>query len=213
MEVHVNKRVLVLVAGVLLVAGSLAAACTDSNTDDLEDQVTTLEQQVTTGSEQLTGTTAQAQANSMITALNILGGAGLHDLDVAANEEGTVPEDAAFPISSAIFPMQAADWPEDLQPAVDELLGTMEELVAALEAGSDAAVIGPLAVEALAVEAHDQQHDLEHESQSYIAESLGIPVEEEHEDEASETPAAGETPAEDHEEGETPAAGETPAGG
>ena len=186
-EANVRLRVLMLI-GVALLLGAGVAACTSSDTKDLEDRLDAVEAQQAA----VQDIQDQLQLTAMRSALDTLDGAGLHAIDEAANEEGTVDAGASGGVSRAIMAVAATTWPDELQATAGELVATLQELHEALDT-ADAAVVGPAATAA-----HDAQHDFSEEARTYISEAVGLPVEE-HE-EGGETPAA-----------ETPAAEETTA--
>jgi hypothetical protein len=109
----------------------------------------------------------------MVSTLDVLGTAGLHDLDEATNERNEIPGGASGPIERAVLAMAATNWPDELSAQADELQTTLEELVAAV-GEEDAAAAAPAAAAA-----HDAQHDFEHEVRNMIASAVGLPVEEE----------------------------------
>ena len=76
------RRTLMLIAGAALMLG-LAAGCSSTDTKDLEDQLAALE-------ERFTVLQTNAQRTDMRSALDTLDSAGLHDIDEAANANGTV---------------------------------------------------------------------------------------------------------------------------
>ena len=181
------RRVLIIPVIGLLLAG-IAAGCTD--TKDLEDRIAAVEQQQTSVGDQIQSIGDATQRSAMVSALSVLGGAALHDIDEAA-AAGEVDAGASGGVEDAIIAMSAVEWPEELAEGAAGVVTALQELATALESADAETVSGP------AAEAHDLSHNFEHEAANHLKEAVGLPVEE-HDDEA--TPAAGETPAAEGEE-------------
>jgi hypothetical protein len=169
-------KILTALGAVVLLA-AFAWACTSSDTDDLEAQVDELTAQVD-------ALETSVQNTQMVTALNILGGAGLHDIDEAVNAGEDPPAGASGGVDGAILAVSVTVWPDDLQAMADDLVTTLEELATTLD-GEDLQAIGEAAAAA-----HDAQHDFEHETNAVLMEAAGLPVEEEHEEGEEATPTA-----------------------
>ena len=178
---------------VLFALGAGFAACTSSDTDDLEERLDAVEAQLAAGESSDVATALQNVA--IVSAANEIGAAGLHGVDESVNDNGEIPEGAAGPINRAILAMQVTDWPDDLQGDADTLLDVLHELVEALGDGNVEAA-GPVAADA-----HELGHEFADAAAQHVLASLGIEPEGDEHEEASETPAVGETPAEEHEEG------------
>jgi hypothetical protein len=186
------KKTATIIAAACLLFAIGAAACSD--TADLEDDINA---QAT----QIDGLTAAAQRNAVLNAVNILDTAGLHEVDEEANDNNTIVEGAAGPITRAYIALESTEWPADLQPAADELAATLLELLEALEAEDLTGV-----AEAGAA-AHEAQHGFSEDVQNYLREAAGLPVEEHEEEPAEGTPVEGEPTEAEPAEG-TPAAEE-----
>jgi hypothetical protein len=182
-----KQRILVLAGIALLLLGGAMTACT-ADTDDLEERLDAVEAQLGTGNGDEPG------LDAMVSGLDILGTAGLHAIDEAANENDTVEAGASGPVQRAVLAVGATAWPADLQADADALEATLLELLEAL-GSADPAVVGPVAAEA-----HEQQHDFDHAVSEYVAEQAGVALPEEEEG-GETTPAADETPGTE-EEGE-----------
>lgn len=182
-----KQRILVLAGIALLLLGGAMSACTSSDTDDLEKRLDAVEAQLGSGS-------GDPDVPALVSAVSILGTAGLHAIDEDANENDTVSAGASGPVQRALLAVAATTWPADMQADADALEAKLLELLEAL-GSADAAVVGPPAAEA-----HELQHDFEHKVSDYIAEQAGVTLPQEEEG-GNTTPAADETPGAD----ETPA--------
>lgn len=176
------KRVLVIPFGGLLLA-AIAAGCSD--TKDLKDRISAVEGQQTTLSEQVQSISDASQRSAMVTALNVLGNAGLHTIDEAANDNNEVDAGASGGVEDAIIAMSAVEWPEELAEGAGGVITALQALATALES-ADPAVVGQPAVDA-----HEAEHDFEHEAANFIKGAVGLPTEEapEEGEAATATPA------------------------
>lgn len=188
-----RTRIMMLLGVALLLGAGMAAACSSSDTDDLEKRLDAIEAQAGGGDSGDLAT--ELQNLEIVSAVNALGGAGLHGVDESVNDNGEIPDGAAGPISRAILAMQATNWPDDLQADADAVLDVLHKLVEALGDGNVEAA-GPVATEA-----HELGHDFADAATQHVLSSLGIESEGDEHD--ATTPAAGETPTAD----ETPEAG------
>jgi hypothetical protein len=180
----VLRRVLFIPIIGLVLAG-VAAGCSD--TKDLEDRIGAVEQQQLSLGDEIRAISDATQRTAVVTALNVLGNAGLHDIDEAA-AASEVDAGASGGVEDAIIAMSAVVWPEELATDAEALIADLEALATALESADAAVVAEP------ATTAHDAAHDFEHAAANHIKEAVGLPVEEDEHDEGGETPAAGETP-------------------
>lgn len=187
-----TKTAMLLGVALLLGAG-FAAACSSSDTDDLEKRLDAVEAQL--GSDQSGDMATMVQNLAIVSAVSALDGASLHAVDESVNDNGEIPGGAAGPINRAILAMQVAAWPDELKGDADALLATLQELVAALET-EDPAQVGPVASDA-----HEAQHLFADTATEHVLASLGIESEGDGHDAGGQTPAAGETPADHMEEG------------
>jgi hypothetical protein len=179
----------VIIIGLLLLAGGLlGAACSSSDTEDLEARIAAVEGQHAALQTTLDELTASSQRSAMVGALTVLNGAGLHELDEVTNAGEDVPAGAAGGVDDAILAVLAVDWPDELSGSASGLVTALQELAASLE-GADSATVAPLAAAA-----HDAWHDFDHEVVAHIGGEVGVPGEGEHEEGGSM----------EHEETETP---------
>lgn len=159
-----KTRVLLIIGAVLLIAGFAAAACS-SDTGELEDRIAVLEQQL---SEDHQALTSAVQRTAIVSALNVISAAGLHDIDESI-DGGEIPAGAAGGVDAAVVAMASVDWPEELKAAADALKASLQELAEAIDAG-DAAAAAPIAAEA-----HEASHDFSHAASAFVSEAAGLP--------------------------------------
>ena len=158
------RRTLMLIAGAALMLG-LAAGCSSTDTKDLEDQLAALE-------ERFTVLQTNAQRTDMRSALDTLDSAGLHDIDEAANANGTVDAGASGPVARALLAVGTATWTEEFAEGATETAAALRELATALES-ADPAVVGPAAATA-----HEVAHEFSETARNLIVEAMnGLPVE------------------------------------
>jgi hypothetical protein len=79
---------------------------------------------------------------------------GLHDIDVAANEQNTIVPGALGAVRRARIATQSTDWPHALKPTADSLVTEMKALEEAIRSED------PTKVGAPAKKVHDVGHDL-----------------------------------------------------
>lgn len=96
---------------------------------------------------------------AMLTALKLIGSAGLHGMDDALNGDAPAIEARwVGAVTRALIATRAVSWSGDLQPLVETFVTEAEALVAALEA-DDVEQAGPASAAA-----HDAAHALEHDA-------------------------------------------------
>jgi hypothetical protein len=188
------SRTFIALALVSLIAVAFAAVACDDEAADSESSAS---------QESIDEVTARVQYNEMMVYWLTIGDAGLHDMDEGLNDTGVIESEYIPNTRKAIRLFAVTDWPEDMQADADAVEATAVELLHALE-DDDAEAAAPLATEL-----HDGWHDFDAGVQTELFGDLppdagGV---EEHEDEG--TPAADETPEEDHDE-EEPAETATP---
>ncbi len=186
-----------VIAAALLSVIALAVACSD----DVETDNNAQQSDVDT-------LTARVDRNEMLFAYISIGGIELHAIDETLNDGGAIEESYVPEVRKFVRLMRLTEWDSELAEEAETVRQSGISLLAALQ---DADVE---AAQPLATDVHEGSHDFMEKVFGHIAEDLppeeGGP--EEHEEEAEESPAAGETPAADHDEEaeETPAADETP---
>ena len=111
-----------------------------------------------------------SQDAEVISAINIIDNAGLHDIDVSINEEDEIPADARTVALRLQAVLELTEWPGDLEDSAEALGQTFAELAAVLD-GED-----PDMEQAgeLAAKAHDEGHDFSQDVWSYLQEEAGI---------------------------------------
>ena len=166
-----KRSIIVVLAGVLLLAVGLGAACGSSEDKTARDGVNALQTQVAQAN-------AAQQNSAMVATLQAIAAAGLHDIDEAANENNEIVAGAASPVQRAIFAVAAVQWPADLQASAQEVQEALEALHEALGTDDVEQVKGP------ATEAHEATHEFTEGVDAALAASLGLPTEE-HEDETT----------------------------
>lgn len=95
-----------------------------------------------------------AQRAQVIATTFQLDKSGFHDLDVSANEKGTIPSGALGNVRRAHVALKATTWPDALKDTATELDGHMVRLQDALRAEDVAATAEP------AKKVHEVGHDL-----------------------------------------------------
>jgi hypothetical protein len=155
-----RTKIMVLLGALLLLGAGFAAACSSSDTDDLEERLDAVEAQL---AEMNTGEEGHTDNAAILGALLALRSAGLHELDEATNDEGTIPDGAAGGVSFALVGMNAVEWPDDLAEAAADLTAKLEALSTALESEDAEQVAGP------AAEVHEAWHDFDHDASAAIS--------------------------------------------
>jgi hypothetical protein len=121
------------------------------------------------------GSDGGSQEAEVISAINILDKAGLHDIDEGINDEQEIPADARTVALHLQAVVELTSWPGDLEDAAGELAQTFADFAAALDGENpNMARAGELAAQA-----HDQEHDFSHDAWAWLQEEAGIEVEEE----------------------------------
>ena len=134
---------------------TMTAAVTAPTLADLQAQIAALQAQV----DELAATHAAnhaADLNQVMTAVYLLDTAGLHDLDVRLNEEGTIEPGDAGRVARVSRLLAAVAWPEPLATEIVTLTTALADLTSALE-NDDLETAAPLATLV-----HDVQHDFSH---------------------------------------------------
>lgn len=131
---------------------------------DLQAQLTALQAQV----DELAATHAAnhaADTNQVVTAVYLLDNAGLHDLDVRLNEEGTIEPGDAGRVARVSRLLAAVAWPEPLATEIVTLTTALADLSTALE-NDDLDAAAPLATLV-----HEVQHDFSHAVEHWAEEA------------------------------------------
>lgn len=135
---------------------------------DLQAQIAALQAQV----DELAAahaTSHPADLNQVTTAVYLLDNAGLHDLDVRLNEEGTIEPGDAGRVARLSRLLASVAWPEPLTTEIVTLTTALADLTIALE-NDDLETAAPLATLV-----HDVQHDFSHGVEHW-AEEAAPPV-------------------------------------
>lgn len=113
---------------------------------------------------------ASSSHSALISAITFLDNAGLHDIDVAINEEQSVPADARTVMLRGATVLRLAEWPEDMASSAETLADTMQELAEVLNGDPiDTAKAGELAAKV-----HDDEHSLSHDVWAHLQSEAGI---------------------------------------
>lgn len=106
----------------------------------------------------------------VISAINFLSNAGLHDIDVAINDDGEIPGNAGTQAKRAEAVTRLTEWPEDLQASADALADIFAALAAAVDGESpDMEAAGEAATNA-----HDAEHDFSADVWAHLYAEAGI---------------------------------------
>jgi hypothetical protein len=111
--------------------------------------------------------TEPGQAFQVAIATYLMDTAGFHEVDERLNGEGTIDPGDAGVVNRVSTVLAATQWPDALQPQVDELQATLAIFAEAL---ADNEVEG---AKLLAIQAHEQQHDLSHAVEHWLSEVTG----------------------------------------
>lgn len=142
----------------------VAVEIADPTLADLQAQITALHAQVA----ELAATHAAnhaADTNQVVTAVYLLDNAGLHDLDVRLNEEGTIEPGDAGRVARVSRLLAAVAWPEPLATEIVTLTTALADLSTALE-NDDLDAAAPLATLV-----HEVQHDFSHAVEHWAADA------------------------------------------
>lgn len=159
-----TRVTLIIGLALLVVAGTAVACSSKTNTKPLEDRIAVLEQQV---SEDHQAMTSAIQRTAIVSALNVISAAGLHEIDESIGG-GEIPAGAAGGVDSAVVAMVSVDWPEELKADADALTASLQDLAAAIDAG-DAAAAAPIASAA-----HEASHDFSHAASEFVSTASGL---------------------------------------
>ena len=178
-------RILMLAAVALLIAG-VAAACTN-DTSDFESRIDAIEAQLNGSdgesalAEQLAALHETAQRSNMIATLDVLQGAGFHELNEQVQETGEAPAGASGSVQTALRAVAATEWPE-------ELASDAADLQEALQAFYDALTGEGGDLPGTAQAAHDRYHMFFDMAWDHLAAQAGLEGAETHAHEDGATP-------------------------
>lgn len=139
---------------------------------------------------------ARMQQNEVLFAIKAIGDLPLHDMDEAI-QGGDVPDDALPNARDVIRYVGLTDWPADLEGGANDVQAAAIALVTALDDGDAEAAKQP------ATDLHEAWHAFEGVAWAEIGGDLPAEagIRESHGGDASNTPAAGTTPAPDDDHG------------
>jgi len=161
-----HRRVLVIL-GVLLLFGGIAAACT-SNTDDPAEGILASEQHLTDLGEEVAALREQVIRGNMIATLNLLQDVGFHEINMEVREAGEAPAGTSGKIRTAFRAVAATTWPDDLSPAAADFQAKLQAFFDVLR-GEDTSAQG----ESSQI-AHDSFHAFAGDAWNFLAESVGL---------------------------------------
>ena len=159
------------VGAAITVTTTMTAAGVTPTLADLQAQIATLQAQV----DELAATHAAnhaADLNQVTTAVYLLDTAGLHDLDVRLNEEGTIEPGDAGRVARVSRLLASVAWSKPLATEIVTLTTALADLTTALE-NDDLEAAAPLATLV-----HDVQHDFSHAVEQW-AEEAAAPAQDE----------------------------------
>lgn len=106
----------------------------------------------------------------VLTAINILDNAGLHEMDDEINKEGEIPANGKTVARHLETVVRLTDWPSELEGTANQLAGLLADLAAEFDKDDiDIERAGDLAAQV-----HDVWHDLSHDTWAYLAKEAGV---------------------------------------
>jgi len=161
-----NRRVLVIIGAVLLLAGVAGAACS-SDTKDLEDRIAALEAQ-SSGSGDVEALQQQIQAANMVATLNLLDNAGLHEAQEALMAGEEAPDGLNGRVLAGLRSVAVTDWPDELDADAQGLQDALQVFFEALRDPETSDLLGT------STAAHEAWHEFSGDGWTYLAESAGL---------------------------------------
>ena len=165
-----EEPVIVAVTETMTLTTEAPAAVPTSTLADLQAQLTALQAQLDTltvhGAVEET-----ADLNQVTTAVYLLDTAGLHDLDVRLNEEGTIEPGDAGRVARVGRLLASVAWPKPLATEIVTLTTALADLTTALE-NDDVVAAAPLATLVHEVQ-HNFSHAVEHWAEEAAAPAHG----------------------------------------
>lgn len=174
-----KRSIFVVLAGALLLAVGLGAACGSSKDQTARDAVSALQTQVAQGS-------ASSQNADIAAALTALAAANIHEFATSV-EDGTLPAGESGPIQRALAAIAAVQWPSAIKSDADDMQAKLTALLNVLGTDDINQIKGP------ADDAHEANDAFPDTVYGYLAGQLGLPTPEGGVGETS-TPMANETP-------------------
>ena len=162
-----NKRALLLLGALLVIAGSLAAACS-TDTDDLEARIAALEQQGAV-TEEIAALREQVQQAGMVATLNLLDDVGFHELNMTIDVDQIAPAGTVGTIRTALRAVAATDWPDDLDADAADFQAKLDSFLDSLLADEMGAALVDMSLVA-----HDGYHDFSDMGWTYLADQAGL---------------------------------------
>lgn len=113
---------------------------------------------------------ATSSISGQMFAIQFIDTIGLHDIDVALNDEKTVPPTARTSVLKSASVLRNTEWAGELSASADALADSMVEFAEVLHADPvDMAKAGELAGKV-----HDDAHDLSHDAWSHFHGEAGV---------------------------------------
>ena len=110
------------------------------------------------------------QNTAVISAINILDTAGLHDIETSINEKGEIPASARTTALKMQTVVALTEWPGELEQEANALGAILAEMAKALDGDKpDVKAAG-----AAAKKAHDAEHDFSGKVWEHLMEEAGI---------------------------------------
>ncbi len=162
-----NRRVLLVLGAFLVMAGSVAVACS-TDTDDLETRVAALEQQVGSSSD-IAALQQQLEQASMVATLNLLDDVGFHEMNETIDTDEIAPAGTVGTIRTALRAVAATSWPEELDRDAADFQAKLSSFLVMLEMDESGSVL----VDSSLV-AHDGYHDFTDLGWTYLADQTGL---------------------------------------
>jgi len=161
---------LVTAAGAMLVA----AACSSNGNADATPSTTATQ-----------AASAASEAPAVISALNILDNAGLHELDQSI-AGGTIPPTALNVITELVATMKLTPWPSDLQTPATNMTNLLVTYMNQLNATTpDLKTLAPAAHNA-----HEGSHEFSADAWDWLYKQAGMNVKAPSDDDAGSSPTA-----------------------
>ncbi len=162
-----KKRVLLVLAALIAIVGSLAIACS-TDTDDLETRVAALEQQADASAD-IAALQQQVQQASMVGTLNLLDDVGFHELNETIDAAEIAPAGTVGTIRTALRAVATTAWPDDLDADAAEFQAKLSSFLVMLEMDESGSVL----VDSSLV-AHDGYHDFTDIGWTFLADQAGL---------------------------------------
>lgn len=158
---HLRFKAAIALGALVIVSGAmlLAAACSSSKDADATPSVAATGQ----------ASTPASLAPAVISAINLLDNAGLHDFNTQI-DAGTVPPTAQTVVTKLVAVMKLTPWPDALKTQADNMTTAFETYVTQLNTDTP----DMSALDTAATNAHEGEHDFSHDVWNWLYAQAGV---------------------------------------